>query len=130
MPAMRPSASTNCFHSSRWRPSTAVPAGGQAIVAAAPLPGAFHPSALNPAALLELVERGVERGEVVGEGAAGLFLDARGQVVAVTGRVLEQGQDDELGAALLGFAQDIGSGCVDMMEDDISKSIISQADLR
>src|SRR5579862_5268960 len=34
---------------------------GDAIVAAPPLPGLFHPATLNPPALFELIEQGIER---------------------------------------------------------------------
>ena len=84
--------------------------GRELVVATAPLARAFHPAALQPAAFFELVQRRVERREVVAERAVGVFLDAGGQLVAVARRLFEQRQDHELRAAFLRFAEDVGGG--------------------
>src|SRR5262249_1213903 len=84
------------------------PLGGETVVAPAPLPGLLDRAALNPLALLELVERGVERGEVEGEQAARSLLDQLRQFVAVTGAVVEKREDQQLGGALLRFADRAG----------------------
>src|ERR1051325_6610731 len=74
---------------------------GEPVVAAAALAGLLHPAAGDHAALLEAVEQRVERGDVEAEDAAGAGLDQLPQLVAVAGLVLQQGEDQELGAALL-----------------------------
>src|SRR5689334_22860456 len=51
------------------------PFGRQAVVTAAALAGVLHPAALNPAALLQAVEQGVERGDVETQTAARALLD-------------------------------------------------------
>jgi len=77
---------------------------GDRVVAAAALSGAFHPAPANEPTLLELVQGGVEGCEVEGQLAVGALFDRLDQLVAVAGLVFEKRQDQELGAALLGFA--------------------------
>src|SRR5439155_8258887 len=77
------------------------PFGGQPVVAAAALAGLLHPAAGDHAAPLEPVEQRVERGDVEAEDPAGARVDQLPQLVAVAGLVLEEGEDQELGAALL-----------------------------
>src|SRR5207245_8208460 len=74
------------------------------VVAAPPLAGLLDPAALNPFPFFELVERGVERGEVEGERAARSLFDELRELVAVQRLIFEEGEDDQLGRALLGFA--------------------------
>src|SRR5689334_15924527 len=74
------------------------------VVAAAALARAFHPASAYEPALLEFVERGVERREVEGQCAAGTLFDRFDQLVAVARLVLEEREDEELGAALFRFA--------------------------
>src|SRR5204863_4841049 len=78
---------------------------GDAIVAAAPLSCLLDPSPFDPAALLEAVERGVERRQGEAQAAAGAGLDQLGDRVTVAALVLDDRQDDDLGAAFLGFVE-------------------------
>src|SRR5262245_9442232 len=84
-------------------------AGRRDLVVAAPaLSGFFDPTALDPFALFQLVERGVERREVERQRAAGSRLDELRELVAMARLVLEKGEDDELGGALLRLADRAG----------------------
>ena len=56
------------------------PRGGQAIKAAPAHAGLFHPAALDQAAALEPVERGVERSDVKGDGAVRAVADQLGDL--------------------------------------------------
>src|SRR5262245_52517616 len=56
--------------------------GGQAIAAPAAFAGSLDPAALNPAALLEPVEQGIERRDVEADGPARSLLDELGDVVS------------------------------------------------
>src|SRR5262249_34832149 len=78
--------------------------GGQPVVAAAALAGALDPAALDQAAVLEAIERGVERGGVKGDGAARSLVDQAADVVAVTLALVEERQDQDLGAATFELA--------------------------
>src|SRR5262249_56797158 len=69
---------------------------GDAVIATAALVRTLNPPPLHQSALLELVERGVERGEVERQRAGGSFVDQLDQFVAVTRFVLEKREDDEL----------------------------------
>src|SRR5207248_7111141 len=74
--------------------------GGEAVEAAAARAGALHPAAVNQAAPLQAVERRVERGDMEGERAVRAALDQLGELVAVAVALLEQREDEGLGAAL------------------------------
>src|SRR5262249_48330392 len=82
--------------------------GGDLVVAAAPLPRPLDPASLNQLPLFELVEGGVERGEVERQRAARPLFDELCQLVAVTRFFVEEGEDDELGGAFLRFADRAG----------------------
>src|SRR5262249_11321065 len=73
---------------------------GQLVVATAPLAGLLDPLALDEPFRLEPVERRIERGDVVGERAIGALADQTADLVAVAGPLLDQGQDEQLGAPL------------------------------
>ena len=104
-PATCPSASTNRRQSARCSASTFRPGFGDAVIAAPPLAGLFDPSPLDPPALFHAVERRVERGQREAEVAVRSLLDQLRNLVAVMPLVLDHGQDEDLGAALLGFVQ-------------------------
>src|SRR5712692_8120584 len=57
--------------------------GGQPVVASPSLPGFLHPAAFDPAALLQPVEEGIERGDVEAQRAVGTRLDEFVDFVAV-----------------------------------------------
>src|SRR5215831_1524254 len=69
----------------------AAPGLGDAVVAAPALPGLLDPPPLDPPALLEAVERGVERGERKAQAAAAAGLDQLADLVAVVALVLDDG---------------------------------------
>src|SRR5687767_1177697 len=74
--------------------------GGEAIAAAPALARPFDPAPEDPAALLELVEQGIERGDMEGQQPVRPPRDLARDVVAVELPVLERRQDQNLGAAL------------------------------
>src|SRR5215469_1222267 len=74
---------------------------GKAVVAAPPLSCLFHPSALNPAALLQAIEQRVERGHVKAQRASRAPFNQFTDLVAVPRPSLQQRENQELGAALL-----------------------------
>src|SRR5262249_34713680 len=76
---------------------------GDLVVAPPPLARLLDPAPLNPLAFFELVERGVERGEVERERAARSLFDQLRELVAMEGLVFEEREHDQLGRALLGF---------------------------
>src|SRR5262245_33166982 len=78
--------------------------GGDAVVAAPALAGLLDPPSLEPAALFQLVEERIEGGDLETDGAVGLALGHLADLVAVARPLLEQGEDDQLGAALLQLA--------------------------
>src|SRR5688572_21603298 len=78
--------------------------GGEPVETPAPLPRFLHPSALQPAALLEAIEEGVERGDVEFQLTGRSRLDQAADLVAVPGAALDDGEDDQLGRALLQLA--------------------------
>src|SRR5262245_20687402 len=77
---------------------------GDPVVAAAALSGLLDPPAADPAALFEAVEQGIERGHGEPHLAARARLDQLRHLVAVPGPVLDEREDDELGAAFLELA--------------------------
>src|SRR5688572_29644510 len=77
---------------------------GDPVDAAAPLARLLRPAALNPAALLQLVEQRIERGGVKRDCAARSLLDQGGDVVAVPRAHFDERQDEEFGAPLLELA--------------------------
>jgi hypothetical protein len=68
-------------------------------VTATALSGLLDPAAGDPPPLLEPVERGVERRQGEGQRPVRPLLDAAGDLVAVQVVVLDQRQDQQLGAA-------------------------------
>src|SRR5437867_3181991 len=82
-------------------PEDVLPLRGQAVIASASLPGLLHPAAQDPPSLLEAVEEGVEGRHVEAKRPPGAGLDQAAEVVAVAGLALDQGKDEQLGAALL-----------------------------
>src|SRR5262249_47802392 len=76
----------------------------ETVVASPALAGLFDPPPLNPAAFLEAVEERIERGDAKRDDAARADLDQLAQVVAMPRLVLDERQDQQLGAALLQLA--------------------------
>src|SRR5262245_46473045 len=76
----------------------------QPVIAAPPLPGFLDPATEDPAALLEAIEQGIERGDAEFQDAARSRLDELAEVVAMTRLIFEQRENQELGAALLELA--------------------------
>ena len=107
-PATRPSAAMNRAQSSRWAARTRRPRVGDPVVAAPPLARLLDPAPAQPAAILEAVQRRVERGEreawSVPSDRASICLR---NVVAVERLILDERQDQELRAAFLRFANRI-----------------------
>src|SRR5258708_3294577 len=86
------------------------------VAAAAALAGLFNPGALNPAALLEPVQQRIERGDAELQHAARPRFDQLAEVVAVTRLVLDERQNEQLGAPLFQLAiEDAGPGDGDML---------------
>ena len=77
---------------------------GDPVITTPALPGLFDPPPLNPAALLQPVQQRVEGRHCEADGALGLLLDHLAHLVAVTGALVDQRQDHELGAALFELA--------------------------
>src|SRR6266545_999604 len=77
---------------------------GQPVIAAPALPGLLNPAAQNPAALFQSIEQRVEGGDAEFQHAARSRLDQLAEVVAVSRLILEQREDQQLGAALLQLA--------------------------
>src|SRR5262245_4306346 len=82
--------------------------GRDLVVAAAALAGFLDPSALDPLALFQLVERRVQRGEVEGQRTARSGFDQLRQLVPVPRLVLEKREGHELGGAFFCFADCAG----------------------
>src|SRR3954463_2027151 len=78
--------------------------GGQPVVAAAALTGFFDPAAKDPAALFQAIQQWIQGGDAELQHTLGACLDEPTQVVAMTRLILDQRQDEKLGAALLQFA--------------------------
>jgi hypothetical protein len=92
----------------------------RSIVAAAPLvalAGALHPAPLQPSPRLEPVEQGIERGDLESDPAVRSLIDQPADLVAVARSVLDQGQNEQLGAAFLQFAVEARQGY--MLHSDI-----------
>src|SRR5262249_6276184 len=75
--------------------------GREPVEAPPPLPSLLDPAPLEDAPLLELVEERVERGRVVAHDARGARGDELGDLVPVARPVLDEREDQQLGAALL-----------------------------
>ena len=71
----------------------------ETVIAAAALTCFFDPSPLDPLAILELVEEGIERCDVKRQQPARLARDLAGDVITVELAVFERGQDQKFGAA-------------------------------
>src|SRR5262245_24811286 len=76
----------------------------QPVVAAPALAGLLDPAALDPPALFEAIEQRIERRRAESEHAARSRFDQLAEVVAVAGLILDQREDEELGAALFQLA--------------------------
>ncbi len=63
---------------------------GELVIAPPPLAGLLDPSALDPLAILELVEEGIERGDVKGQQSVRFSRDLARDVVAVELAVVER----------------------------------------
>src|SRR5262245_16147482 len=74
--------------------------GGEPAVAPAALALLLDPPAFDEAGVLEPVERGIERRDVVAERAAGALDDQAPDLVAVAGAVLDEREDQEVGRPL------------------------------
>ena len=66
--------------------------------------GLLDPSALDQPALLEAIEQWVERGHAEAERAARSRVDEFGDLISMTRVILELGENEQLGGALLPFA--------------------------
>src|SRR5439155_24908006 len=75
--------------------------GGEPVIAAAPLAGAFYPAAFDQPLVFEAIERGVQRRGVKSDRAARPFVDQAADVVTVALALVEQCQDEHLRAAPL-----------------------------
>src|SRR5262245_45041885 len=82
----------------------APPFGGDLVEAAAPLVGLLHPGALDPSALLQAIQQGVEGIDVELQLAAGTRVDQLAQVITVPGPRVEQGEDEQFGGSPLQLA--------------------------
>src|SRR5438552_49311 len=84
--------------------------GGDAVIAAAPLPGLLDPAALDERAAFHAIEQRVERRDVESKDAARSRLDELGELVSVPRLMLEERQRQQLRAPFLHLALD-GHGC-------------------
>src|SRR5688500_6931635 len=75
---------------------------GNAVIAPAPLAGFLHPAALDQAALLEAIQRRVQRRHGEPDRAVGSELDLPADLIAVMVGLVDQGEDEEIGAAFFG----------------------------
>src|SRR5262245_2817569 len=73
----------------------------EAVEAATALPRLLDPRALDPAALLEAIEQGVERVQMEDQPPAGLRVDQLAELVAVPWPGFEHRQEQQLSRALL-----------------------------
>src|SRR3954469_25967349 len=81
-----------------------LPAGArQLVVAAAALPGPLDPAPFDQPAVLEAVQRRVERGDVEADGPLGTAGNQLADLVAMPLALFEQREDQELGAPPLQF---------------------------
>src|SRR5262249_19348982 len=76
----------------------------QPVEAPAALPGLLDPAALDPPALLQAVQEGIEGCNAERNRAAGAGLDELAQLVTVARLGLEEREDEELGAPLFELA--------------------------
>jgi hypothetical protein len=74
------------------------------IIATPALSGFLDPASTNPAAFLEAIEEGIKGSDVEAQGTARTELDELADIVAMAGPVFHEGENEELGAALLQFA--------------------------
>src|SRR4030095_7345344 len=72
----------------------------ETVITAAPLSRVFDPSPVDPLAILELVEQGIERRHVERQQPARFARDLAGDVIAVELAVFERGENEDFGAAL------------------------------
>src|SRR2546422_471087 len=84
---------------------------------AAPLAGFFDPAALNPPALLEAIQQRVERGDAKLEDSLRARLNELAEVVAMPRLILDEREDQQLGAAL--FQLPIQHLRLDVLHSDI-----------
>ena len=97
---MRPIASTICDQRSRSRDSCSLPAAVSSVVLR-PLVGLAHvPLGLQPSALLEAVQRGIERAGFDLEQVVGLRADGLADAVAVLGPPLQGPKNEHVEGAL------------------------------
>src|ERR1019366_3331169 len=80
------------------------PLRGQPVIASPALAALLDPAALNPAAFFEAIQQRVERRRVKTERAVRPLFDQLADFVAVAGQGFEQGEQQQLGAALLPLA--------------------------
>src|SRR6185436_16026092 len=95
----------------------APPFGGEPVEAPPPLAGLLDPASRDPAALLEAVEEGIERGDLEADPSVGSLLDQLADLVAVARTGLDEREDEELGAPFLQLAVEHPR---DMLHSDIS----------
>src|SRR2546427_6338531 len=89
----------------------------QPVVAAAALSRFFYPAALNPPALLEAIQQRVERGDAKLEDSLRARLNELAEVVAMPRLILDEREDQQLGAAL--FQLPIQHLRLDVLHSDI-----------
>src|SRR5215475_7829125 len=95
----------DCLH--KCAPTTALRGqnllafGSQAVITSPPLAALFHPSALNPPALLQAIKQRIEGGNIESDSPAGALLDEFGNLVTVSWPGLDERQDQKLCADLL-----------------------------
>src|SRR5678816_1083452 len=75
--------------------------GRDGVVAPASLAVFFDPTSDDPLSLFHAIEHGIEGGDVEREHAVGPALDELGELVAMSWLVLDQREDEKLGASLL-----------------------------
>src|SRR5262245_59662208 len=73
----------------------------QPVVAAAALTRPLDPAALDPAALLEAIQQRIQRRDAELQHTARARFDQLAEVVAVARLILDERQDEQLGASLL-----------------------------
>ena len=74
---------------------------GETVITAPSLPSLFHPMAFNEPAFFQAIEQRIEGSHIEFEGAFRAILNQLAELVPVPGPVLDQGQDKQLGTALL-----------------------------
>src|SRR4029077_12088846 len=72
---------------------------GDAEIAAAALAGLVHPPSLEPAAFLQAVKHGVERGHVKTQRSGRAGLDQLADLISMALAILHQGKNQEFSAA-------------------------------